>query len=41
MGNYPLSKYHFKVDWGGTQISFFEVSWLSMEVAVIEHREGA
>lgn len=41
MGNYPLSKYHFKVDWGGTSISFSEVSGLSFEFAVVEHRDGS
>jgi phage tail-like protein len=41
MGNYPLSKYHFRVDWGGAQIGFTEVTGLSMEFAVIEHRNGA
>lgn len=40
MGSYPLSKYHFRVEWGGAKISFSEVSGLSMEFAVIEHREG-
>lgn len=41
MGNYPLSKYHFRVDWGGSQVAFTEVSGLTMEVAVIEYREGS
>ncbi|HEX8314848.1 MAG TPA: phage tail protein [Flavisolibacter sp.] len=41
MGNYPLSKYHFRVDWGGQQVSFSEVSGLSMEVEVVEYREGS
>lgn len=41
MSNYPLPKFHFKVEWGGTQISFSEVSGLAMEIAVIEHREGS
>lgn len=41
MGNYPLTKYHFTVDWGGAQIGFTEVTGLSMEFAVIEHRNGA
>lgn len=40
MGNYPLSKYHFMVDWGGSQIGFSEVAGLSIEFAVIEHRNG-
>ncbi|GAA4755067.1 hypothetical protein GCM10023229_40540 [Flavisolibacter ginsenosidimutans] len=41
MGNYPLSKYHFRVEWGGAQISFSEVGGLSMEIAVVEFREGS
>lgn len=40
MGSYPLSKYHFTVEWGGSQISFSEVSGLALEFAVIEHRNG-
>lgn len=38
--NYPLPKFHFMVDWGGTRIGFSEVSGLSMETEVIEYREG-
>jgi phage tail-like protein len=41
MGNYPLSKYHFTVDWGGSKLGFSEVSGLSMELAVVEYRDGA
>lgn len=40
MASYPLSKYHFTVEWGGAEISFTEVSGLSFEFAVIEHRDG-
>ena len=40
MGSYPLAKYHFRVEWGGGQVSFSEVSGLSMEIAVVEYREG-
>ncbi len=40
MAGYPLSKYHFIVDWGGTQMNFTEVSGLSFEFTVIEHRDG-
>jgi len=39
--SYPLSKYSFQVDWGGTQIGFSEVSGLDVEVEVIEYRHGA
>ncbi len=41
MSNYPLPKFHFEVDWGGTRIGFTEVSGLSVETEVIEYREGA
>ena len=41
MGRYPLSKYHFVVEWGGGQTSFTEVSGLSVELAVVEHRSGS
>ncbi len=38
---YPLPKYHFSVDWGGTKISFTEVSGLDVETEIIEYRDGA
>jgi phage tail-like protein len=38
---YPLAKFHFMVDWGGTRIGFTEVSGLSFETEVIEYREGS
>ncbi len=38
---YPLPKFHFQVDWGGTQIGFTEVSGLDVETEVIEYRHGA
>lgn len=38
---YPLSKFHFQVEWGGTQIGFTEVSGLDVETEVIEYRHGA
>jgi phage tail-like protein len=41
MADYPLTKFHFKVDWGGTRIFFNEVSGLTVEVDVVEYREGA
>ena len=41
MSNYPLPKFHFEVDWGGTRIGFTEVSGLSVETEVIEYREGS
>jgi phage tail-like protein len=38
---YPLPVFHFRVDWGGTQIAFSEVTGLNAEVQVIEYRDGA
>lgn len=38
--NYPLSKFHFRVEWGGSNIGFSEVSGLSIENDVIEYRDG-
>lgn len=40
MANYPLPKFHFQVEWGGTRIGFTEVSGLNIENEVIEYREG-
>ncbi len=39
--NYPLVKFHFQVEWGGTKIGFTEVSGLDVETEVIEYRNGA
>lgn len=41
MADYPLPKFHFQVDWGGTQIGFTEVSGLDVETEVVEYRHGA
>ncbi|GGG26378.1 phage tail protein [Dokdonia pacifica] len=41
MNEYPLVKFSFQVDWGGTQIGFQEVSGLDIETEVIEYRQGA
>ena len=30
MADYPLTKYHFSVDWGGTKIGFTEVTGLEI-----------
>lgn len=38
---YPLVKFHFSVEWGGTNIGFTEVSGLDIETQVIEYRSGA
>ena len=39
--NYPLPKFHFQVEWGGTRIGFTEISGLDFETEVIEYREGS
>ena len=41
MNEYPLSKFYFEVDWGGTKVGFQEVSGLNLEVDPIEYRQGA
>lgn len=38
---YPLVKFHFQVEWGGTKIGFTEVSGLDVETEVVEYREGS
>ena len=38
---YPLPKFHFQVEWGGTNLGFSEVSGLDVETEVIEYRHGA
>jgi len=40
MADYPLSKFHFQVDWGGTRIGFTEASGFTVETDPIEYREG-
>ena len=40
MANYPLPKFHFRVEWGGTNIGFSEISGLNIENKVIEYRDG-
>jgi phage tail-like protein len=41
MAEYPLPKFHFQVDWGGTKIGFTEVSGLEITTEKIEYRDGA
>src|SRR5687767_1119297 len=41
MAEYALPVFHFKVEWGGRNGSFTEVSGLSNETQVIEYRGGA
>ncbi len=38
--NYPVSAFHFQVEWGGTRIGFTEVSGLTVELQPIDYREG-
>jgi phage tail-like protein len=37
---YPLPVFHFSVDWGGTLLTFSEVTGLNVEVQPIEYRDG-
>ena len=39
--NYPLPKFHFQVEWGGTRVGFTEITGLAFETEVIEYREGS
>jgi phage tail-like protein len=41
MSDYPLVKFHFSVDWGGTKIGFTEVSGLDIDIEPIEYRVGS
>ena len=41
MAEYPLSKFHFQVEWGGSKIGFTEISGLDITTEVIEYREGS
>lgn len=38
---YPLPKFHFQVEWGGSNISFSEVTGLEVETEIIEYNHGA
>lgn len=40
MANYPLAKFHFVVEWGGSSVGFSEVSGLEVETEMIEYRHG-
>lgn len=37
---WPLPKFHFRVEWGGTSMSFQEVSGLDLEAQTLEYRAG-
>lgn len=39
--NYPHTKNHFRVEWGGRSIGFMEVSGLAIELDVVDYREGS
>ena len=41
MAEYPIPKFHFQVEWGGTKIGFTEVSGLDITSEIIEYRDGA
>ena len=41
MANYPLPKFHYRVEWGGSKIGFTEVTGLNIENEMIEYRDGA
>jgi len=41
MADYPLPKFHFQVEWGGSNIGFTEASGFDIETEVIEYRNGA
>ncbi len=40
-GDYPIPKFHFQVEWGGTLIGFTEVTGLDVQTDPIEYRHGA
>ena len=39
--NYPMHKNHFRVEWGGVNVGFMEVSGLAIELDVVSYREGS
>jgi phage tail-like protein len=41
MAEYPLPKFHFQVQWGGTKIGFTEVTGLEVTTEKLEYRDGA
>lgn len=38
---YPMCKNHFRVEWGGNNVGFMEVSGLAIELDVVPYREGS
>lgn len=41
MAAYPLPKFHFSVDWGGSKFGFSEVTGLDVQIEPIEYRDGS
>ena len=41
MAEYPLPKFHFQVEWGGSKIGFTDVSGIDISTEVIEYRDGS
>jgi phage tail-like protein len=41
MAEYPIPKFHFQVEWGGSKIGFTEVTGLDITTEVIEYRDGS
>lgn len=41
MAAYPISAFHFQVEWGGSRVGFTEVSGLDIEIQPIDYREGS
>jgi len=40
MATYPIPVFHFRVEWGGKNVGFSEVSGLTQEAQPIEYRDG-
>ncbi len=40
MAEYPMPRFHFRVDWGTRKFSFTEVTGLDMQVEAIEYRHS-
>lgn len=37
---YPIPAFHFRVEWGGTNLGFTEVGGLNVETQILEYRDG-
>ncbi|MBS1630601.1 MAG: phage tail protein [Bacteroidetes bacterium] len=37
---YPIPKFHFLVQWGGSRLGFSEVTGMDIQVEAIEYRDG-